>query len=841
MSRQKICTVAGPSNALLRSIRRKRHLMAATVLGAFVLGESASAQTVSSPSTTGRSNGAVAPVNAGKGKAGPARKKARQTQSADRESSESESLDIRGSRRNAPRGGMMRVEHDARATQSVTSTYIGMQSPTSAPLDLIANLPSVNVSSSDPSGIDGSSITSRGLNDVDIGFLLNGMPIANGSSTSGASFIQNYIDSQNISVESMTPGSISVEDPLTSAAAGSLSITTRKPSDKFGGTISGSYGSFNTSKEFIRLDTGLLGNSGIKSYVSFSHTRADAWRGSGNSDRKHMDFRAQKTFGQNSSVDLYVGYNHYDSYMSRFPTMANFLNDKHGRPVTTPLNYTDTFNPTSPSTYYAERATNKDQFYASLPIKLALNHIFSVSVVPYYQRAAITLDSASRMREGYTYAGSTLQQIDLNGDGTIKKGAYYDAASAAQSLNQQGGVVAALHWNLKDNSGQVGYWHEENSYSLLTPMMRMNQTTGARPSDTDKSAYIRNTSGNIYYSTNYLGSYSLNSGFLEDTQYFLNHKMSLRAGIKVTAMTLRGQDYLPGGAGKTSQSFVSPTPRVAWSYDFDKHNQVYINAEGDFRAPSPVGLITRYSTATGKINTSGAGAKPQYSIKEEIGYRYSGNLLVADISAFNFNVSNRLLTLNTYSNDVQVSQTMNAGGETIRGVDVMLSTRPLLHRFRPYVSFEYLHATMDNNLPTTSTSGVVDYLRTKGKRPVMTPKYMGSVGLTYNEGPFFMNASLRFTAKQYSSFMNDQAMPYYFSNTIALGYHFPKVWIAQSPTFRLNFSNVTGQNKLGSVYSFANNAKPTVGVYGHTIAASSSPTYAPLPSFSMIGTVSTSF
>ncbi|OAG77471.1 TonB-dependent receptor [Acetobacter malorum] len=80
MSRQKICTVAGPSNALLRSIRRKRHLMAATVLGAFVLGESASAQTVSSPSTTGRSNGAVAPANAGKGKAVPARKQGRQTQ-----------------------------------------------------------------------------------------------------------------------------------------------------------------------------------------------------------------------------------------------------------------------------------------------------------------------------------------------------------------------------------------------------------------------------------------------------------------------------------------------------------------------------------------------------------------------------------------------------------------------------------------------------------------------------------------------------------------------------------------------------------------------------------------
>lgn len=836
MSHHKICTIAAHSNAWLRAAKSKRQLMAATVFGAFVLTETAAAQSVVAPAPAPQ----VVPAKAAtKAAAGSSRKRA--AQPATREASDSESLDIRGNRRNAPGGGMMRVERQARSTQSVTSSYIEMQSPTSAPLDLIANLPSVNVSSSDPSGIDGSAISSRGLNDVDIGFLLNGMPIANGSSTSGASFIQNYIDSQNISVESMTPGSISVEDPVTSAAAGSLSITTRAPSDKFGGTVSGSYGSFNMSKEFIRIDTGLLGNSGIKSYASFSHTRADAWRGSGNSDRKHMDFRAQKTFGKNSSVDLFVGYNHYESYLLRYPTMTNFLNDKHGRTVVTPLNYTDSFNPTSPSTYYAERGTNKDQFYASLPVKLALNHIFSVSVVPYYQRSSITLNSATRMREGYTYAGSALQQVDLDGNGTVKKGTYYDAASAAQSINQQGGVVAALHWKLKDNAGQVGYWHEENRYSLLTPMMRMNQTTGARPSSSDKSSYLRDTSGNIYYTTNYLGSYSLNAGFLEDVQYFMNHKMSLRAGIKVTAMTLSGKDYLAAGAGSMSQTFVSPTPRVAWSYDIDSRNQIYVNAEGDFRAPSPVGLITRYSTSTGAVNTSGAGVKPQYSIKEEIGYRYSGNLLVADISAFNFNVTNRLLTLNTYSNDTQVSQTMNAGGETIRGVDVMLSTRPLLHRFRPYVSFEYLHATMDNNLPTTTADGTLDYLRTKGKTPVMTPKYMASVGLTYNEGPFFMNASLHFTAKQYSSFMNDAAMPYYFTNTIALGYHFPKVWIAQSPTFRLNFSNVTGQNKLGSVYSFTNNAKSTVGVFGHPIAASSAPTYAPLPSFAMIGTVSTSF
>ncbi|MBM9400193.1 TonB-dependent receptor [Gluconacetobacter azotocaptans] len=816
----------GCESGVVRSVLRKRHLVAATMLGTLVMGDLAYAQPQS-----------PVPVKA---KSQSSDRQERKAPVAGHVAENDESISVYADRTKAPGGGMMRVETAARSIQSVTESYISMQSPTSAPLDLVSNLPSVNVSSSDPSGIDGSAISSRGLNDNDIGFLMNGMPIANGSTASASSFIQNYIDSQNISVESMSPGSISVEDPLTSAAAGALSITTRTPSNKFGGTISGSYGSFNTSREFVRVDTGLLGNSGVKSYISLSHTRADAWRGSGVSDRKHLDFRAQKTIGARSSIDFFLGYNHYTSYLNRYPTLVSFENDKHGRPVATPLSYPAEFNPLSPSSYYALRGTDKDQFYASLPIKMALNHIFSLDVVPYYQRAMITLNSASRLTEGSTYSGTQAQVIDLNGDGRIRTSTRFDVGTAAMSVNQQGGVVASLHWHLKDNAGQVGYWHEENTYSLRTPMVPLDQTTGAVPS-TDKSAYYRDPSGSIYYSTNYVGSYSLNAGFLEDTAYFLNHRMSLTGGIKVTSMTLTGTDYLPGGLGRSSQTLVSPTPRLSWSYNIDSRNQVYINAEGDFRAPSPVGLITRYSTSTGKMTTSGANVKPQYSIKEELGYRYSGDFLVADISAFNFNVTNRLLTLNTYSNDVQVSQTMNAGGETIRGVDVMLSTRPLLKRFRPYVSFEYLHATMDNNLPTTTVDGGMDYLRTQGKRPIMTPKYMASVGLTYNEGPFFLNATLHYTGQQYSTFMNDQAMPSYFTNSIALGYHFPTMWIAKSPTFRLNFSNVTGQNKLGGVYAFSNNAKSTVGVNGHAIAADSAPTYSPMPPFSMMGTLSTSF
>lgn len=218
-----------------------------------------------------------------------------------------ESIYVLGSHRGELGGGMMRHETEARSLQTITQAYIGMQSPMSSPLDLISNLPSVNVSNADPTGISEGRINSRGLTSSDMGFVLNGLPIASGSSGSGGSFIQNYIDSENISTESMSPGSSDVRDPVTSAAAGTLSVTTRHPANRFGGTVEGGYGSFNSQREFLRADTGEWGHSGITSFLSVSHTRGDAWRGSGVSDRKHLDFVMHAKLVRRVLLSLFLG------------------------------------------------------------------------------------------------------------------------------------------------------------------------------------------------------------------------------------------------------------------------------------------------------------------------------------------------------------------------------------------------------------------------------------------------------------------------------------------------------------------------------------------------------
>ena len=76
-------------------------------------------------------------------------------------------------------GGMMRVETAPYAVQTVTKQYIEMKSPTGTALDYIQNLPSISVSTTDTSGIQGGQIQNRGLTDSDMGLLIDGAPAQN--------------------------------------------------------------------------------------------------------------------------------------------------------------------------------------------------------------------------------------------------------------------------------------------------------------------------------------------------------------------------------------------------------------------------------------------------------------------------------------------------------------------------------------------------------------------------------------------------------------------------------------------------------------------------------------
>ncbi|MFT9144974.1 MAG: TonB-dependent receptor, partial [Acetobacter orientalis] len=204
---------------------------------------------------------------------------------------------------------------------------------------------------------------------------------------------------------------------------------------------------------------------------------------------------------------------------------------------------------------------------------------------------------------------------------------------------------------------------------------------------------------------------------------------------------------------------------------------------------------------------------------------------------FHYNFTNRLYQQTIINENGQTYSTnINAGGAHSDGVDAEIGTRPI-HHLRPYISFEYLHAVTDSNLPAASGT---DYVKTKGKAAPQAPAYQVGFGLDYDDGHRFAGFDLKYVAKQYSTFMNDEHIPGYVLMNINVGYRFPKFGIFRSPTIRLNLQNISNNRYLDWVNASQVNAKNTVGVFGSNVTGKS-PTYTISSPFAAIATISSDF
>ncbi len=220
-------------------------------------------------------------------------------------------------------GGMMRIERAPRTVQTVDHEYISMRNPSSTALDLIQNLPSVSISTPDPYGMQGGQIQARGLTDLDMALLVDGAPAA------AAKYITENVDTENLESVSLTPGSSETALPVMSAAGGTMNEQTHTPAKKFGGLVDFSYGTNNLSREFIRLDTGEIGHTGVHGYFSFSNTHTRSWMGAGINDRRHIDFGLNKLWENGSYAKTFVSWNWEDFTIDNYPTAQQFYRYKH--------------------------------------------------------------------------------------------------------------------------------------------------------------------------------------------------------------------------------------------------------------------------------------------------------------------------------------------------------------------------------------------------------------------------------------------------------------------------------------------------------------------------------
>ncbi|KXV22849.1 TonB-dependent receptor [Gluconobacter japonicus] len=729
-------------------------------------------------------------------------------------------------------GGRMARETAAETISSLSHVAIAQRTAIASPLQLAASMPGVNFGTSDAYGLSiRNFISVRGLDQTEMGWVVEGMP-----GTDQAyyyPYIETWADNENIADMKLLPGTSRLEDPVQSASGGEMIMSVRSPADKIGGHLDYSAGSYRGQRVFARFDSGYLGNSGLKFFGSYSYAAADNFVGSGRNNRTHVDFKLQKDLGRMGKSSLFVSYTDWNNARLNFYSLSQWESANRIDNNFSAGNYAGTYTPGVTTNYWRAYDYRRKNVLISWQNELHLTDRMTLHVTPYFHWTDLNSPGQTFVNPDNIWVGNQKVQIDASNLYLTSKGVA--AMSNVAQSQFATGVNAYLNYDItRTNHLTFGYWYDHWNMSQINGLTPMDQY-GNAPYN---SNYLHSTSGELIANNNFQESSQINQFYISDTQSLLNDRLKLTAGFKYMMDYISGTNMVPGAPYHFSSTIAQPMPRVSAAYDITKNLQVYLNGMTNTRPPVPISTYPTTYGLTGSISQSGApNTKPEYSIGEELGFRYHDNIFSANVAFFNMNLTNHQVVTLRSINGAPVSEAVSLGGETIRGVTAEVATRSWWG-FAPYVNAQYLNARMDNNLGVMDTSSRLDYLPTSGKTMVMSPKFMASVGVHYNYRNFFGNLDFHWVDSQYSTFMNDQSMPAYKTVDLGIGYRFKKVFAFQSPTIRLNFTNLTNVKYLSSVAVVGNNAIKTRGVNGGSIAAGSASYYlgAPLAVMMTVGT-----
>ena len=90
---------------------------------------------------------------------------------------------------------------------------------------------------------------------------------------------------------------------------------------------------------------------------------------------------------------------------------------------------------------------------------------------------------------------------------------------------------------------------------------------------------------------------------------------------------------------------------------------------------------------------------------------------------------------------------------------------------------------------------------------MLSPKWVTSSGLNFDDGSFFASVEGTYISDQYSTFMNDEVLPGYASANASIGYRFTSTGFVKKPQM---------QQCVGQIRAIANPPRGLLFYYMHT-------------------------
>lgn len=610
-------------------------------------------------------------------------------------------------------------------------------------------VPSVLVESPDPYGLSPTrNINIRGKGDFHLSKNIEGLPLM------GIVGGTDLYDLENIRRIDVYRGAVPSDQGLgLSNASGVINQLILGPQDKAGVTGRQAFGSDNFYKTFVRVDTGLLKDTGTRAFVSVSNINADKWKGAGDNERQNLTFGINQAIGERITVDVNAVYNKFDGNTYRALSYAQAQDI--GRNYRFDYNTVLTGVPATDVNYYKFNRVTAEDFAILSKVDYNFAPGQHLLIKPYFWN-----------NNGYSY-GAAGTQVQI-----------------WRQQNQNVGNVLEYTGKFATGTDVVaGYWWQ----SMQPP-----------PPPTDQRRFTVNA-GNLVFanwqSLARIDDFTVNSPYFQVSQKFGDTFVT--AGLRYMILGAPQMQYynttgIPDGTYQqalatnpatypgsdvAARNYAAWLPNVAIRHDINAVLSTNVSYGRRFGrpdwGPQASNYIQNRSTFYPKYTLQDLVDKvrPEIADQFDASLRYSNNGLTIVPGVYYAKHQNKQVKIVDPSIGPNIAYYEGTGSSTEYGAELEAS-----YALNTYLAVfgtgTWASQTFDSDTPTLSGGKT---LATKGKQIPNTPQVMVKGGVTYQWAGLSISPIVRYIGPRYGDAANTQRVPGYtvadFTASYDLGTH----------------------------------------------------------------------
>ncbi|MEN2785739.1 TonB-dependent receptor domain-containing protein [Sphingomonas qilianensis] len=676
----------------------------------------------------------------------------------------------------------------ARQVQTVSAIDINRLTPGSTPLKAISKLPGVNYQAADAFGAYewSSRITLRGFNQNQLGFTLDGVPLGDMSyGNANGLHISRAIISENLGTASVAQGAGALGTASSSNLGGTIEFTSLAPRDKADIVASGTYGSDETWRGFVRLESGDLTGQGLKGYLSYGYLKTDKWKGFGEQRQHQVNAKIVQDLGDRGSITGF--FNFSDRREQDYQDLSLGLIRKYG------------YDLDNISNDFALAQAIATAYQAGLPLPGPYATVddayFDAAGLRRDYLAGLTVDS--RLTENVSLV-LTGYYHDNHGQGlwylpyTPTPGGSSLSVRTTEYDIHRGGVLGHVAIDTGANHLEIGGWYESNDFQNARRFYGLaNQSTASLPTlEFKKNPFA--TQFDVKFNT-------------ETMMYYVSDKLTLGdltlsggwKGLQVKNKATRIVGTLAAGEIEARDWFL---PQAGALYHVGEDAELFATFTQNMRAFTSAAVGgSPFATTQAGLNAIRGTLKPERSTSYELGGRVRSSGFQASLAGYYVDFSNRLLSLPNGTGGAGKPTTLqNVGSVRNYGVEATVIYKPLppvsLFASYSYGKAEYRDDVISNVAGTPA-------IATKGKTVPDNPEHMVKGEAVYDDGRFLARVGANYMSKRYFTYLNDQSVKGRVLVDATIGYTFRREGVLNGVGIEGSVTNLTDLDYVGTIGS----------------------------------------